>query len=209
LLDRRAELVTYVARNLEPYRGFHTFMRALPHILRRRPQAQIVIVGGDEVSYGASIDDGLTYRERMIAELGSSLDLSRVHFLGRLPYETYVKVLQVSRVHVYLSYPFVLSWSFLEAMAAGCAIVGSDTPPVVEVLKDGENGRTVDFFSPADIAERVEELLEDPAQARRLGERARADAISKYDLKTRQLPAWDRLVQSLLQGRKPPLFFDA
>jgi glycosyltransferase involved in cell wall biosynthesis len=117
------EIVTYVARNLEPYRGFPNFMRALPKVLKARPNARVLIVGGDDVSYGARLPKGETFRQKMLAELEGSLDLSRVHFLGKIPYAGFVKVLQVSRVHVYLTYPFVLSWSMLEAMSAGCLIV--------------------------------------------------------------------------------------
>jgi glycosyltransferase involved in cell wall biosynthesis len=120
-LTRADEVVTYVARNLEPYRGFHSFMRALPEIQRRRPRAHAVIVGGDEVSYGSKPRDGRTWRQTLLGEVGGKLDLSRVHFLGKVPYDTYLKVLQVSSAHVYLTYPFVLSWSMLEAMAAGAS----------------------------------------------------------------------------------------
>ena len=123
-LTREDEVVTYVARNLEPYRGFPNFMRSLPAILERRPKAQVLIVGGDETSYGPALAGGKTFREVMLQELGNKLDLQRVHFLGKVPYPTFLQVLQVSRVHVYLTYPFVLSWSMLEAMSAGCVVVG-------------------------------------------------------------------------------------
>jgi len=140
------EVVTYVARGLEPYRGFPSFMRALPAILRARPAARIVIAGSDEVSYGKPPPDGLTWRQHMLNEV--AIDPARVHFLGRLSREAYLRLLQVSAAHVYLTVPFVLSWSMLEAMAAGCLIVGSATPPVQEVIADGENGVLVDFFAP-------------------------------------------------------------
>jgi glycosyltransferase involved in cell wall biosynthesis len=157
------EIVTYVARSLEPYRGFRTFMRSLPAILAARPKARVLIVGGDGVSYGAPPTGPLNYREQMLQELGDSLDLSRVHFLGKVSYEAFIRLLQVSRVHVYLTYPFVLSWSMLEAMSAGCLVVGSRTPPVEEVIQHGANGLLVDFFSPAEVAQRVVEALEDRA----------------------------------------------
>ena len=142
------EIVTYVARNLEPYRGFPSFMRSLPKILNSRPNARIIIVGGDEVSYGARLPEVQTFRQQMLVELAGSIDLSRVHFLGKIPYKAFLKVLQVSRVHVYLTYPFVLSWSMLEAMAAGCLVVGSRTQPVQEVIQHAANGLLVDFFRP-------------------------------------------------------------
>lgn len=188
------EVVTYVARNLEPYRGFPSFMRSLPGILKARPRARVLIVGGDDVSYGARLPSGQTYRQMMIDELGDAIDFSRVHFLGRVPYPVFIKVLQVSRVHVYLTYPFVLSWSMLEAMAAGCLIVGSRTAPVEEVIVDGETGILVDFFRPDEIAARVIEALAEPAAFRRLRENARQMVVGKYDLQRICLPAQLRLL---------------
>ena len=159
-LTRKDKVITYVSRSLEPYRGFHSFMRALPEIQRRHPTARALIVGNDGISYGPPVAPGTTFRETMLNELGDSLDLERVHFLGQLSYEDYVNILQVSSVHFYLTYPFVLSWSFIEALSCGCAVIGSSTPPVREVMKDGVNGLLVDFFSPGDIADRVDEVLE-------------------------------------------------
>jgi glycosyltransferase involved in cell wall biosynthesis len=191
------EVVTYVARNLEPYRGFPVFMRSLPAILARRPAAHIVIVGGDEVSYGASLPQGTCYREECLRELGDSLDRSRIHFLGKIPYPTFIKVLQISRAHVYLTYPFVLSWSMLEAMSAGCLIIGSRTPPVEEVVQHGGNGILVDFFSPAQVAERVIEALEDRHAHDSIRENARQTISDRYDSRTICLPAQLNLVRTL------------
>lgn len=192
------EIVTYVARNLEPYRGFPTFMRSLPKILTSRPNARVLIVGGEDVSYGARLPPGETYKKRMLAELGDSLDLSRVHFLGKVPYAAFIKVLQVSRVHVYLTYPFVLSWSMLEAMAAGCLIVGSRTQPVQEVIHHAGNGLLVDFFSPEEIAERVVEALEDRRAFASLRQNARQTVLDRYDLRSVCLPAHLRLLNMLV-----------
>lgn len=156
-------IITYVARNLEPYRGFHSFMRALPEILKQHPTCQVVVVGGDDVSYGSKPKDAPNWRSKLLAE--NPLDLNRVHFLGKVPYGTYKKVLQVSAVHLYLTYPFVLSWSLLEAMASGCLIVGSDTAPVREVIKDGENGLLVGFFDVQAIASKVIQVLTAAAES--------------------------------------------
>jgi glycosyltransferase involved in cell wall biosynthesis len=191
------ELVTYVARNLEPYRGFHTFMRAIPEIQKRRPNARIVIVGGDDVSYSPRLPDGETYRARLLREIEGKADLSRVQFLGKIPYKAYLNVLRRSAVHVYLTYPFVLSWSLLESMAAGCLVVGSRTPPVEEVIRDGENGLLVDFFSPEQIASSVAHALEHRKELQPLRERARGTVIERYDLKRVCLPAQLGLVASL------------
>ena len=191
------EVVTYVAPNLEPYRGFPSFLRSLPAILAARPAARVVIIGGDEISYGARLPEGHTWRQRLLDELGAGLDRSRVHFLGKVPHRTFLKVLQVSRVHVYLTYPFVLSWSMLEAMAAGCLVVGSRTAPVEEVIRDGENGVLVDFFSPAEIAARVIAGLAEPGAFEALRERARQTVVERYDLKRFCLPEQLRVLADL------------
>jgi glycosyltransferase involved in cell wall biosynthesis len=193
---RDGELITFAARNLEPYRGFHSFMRAIPEIQKRRPGARIAIVGGDEVSYSLRLREGETWRARLLRELEGKIDLSRVTFTGRLPRRQYLELLQKSAVHVYLTYPFVLSWSMLEAMAAGCLVVGSRTPPVEEVIRDGENGLLADFLSPEAIAARVDEALA-MKDSRLLRERARATVIERYDLKRVCLPAQLGLVARL------------
>ena len=198
------EVVTYVARNLEPYRGFPIFMRSLPRILDRRPKAHVVIVGGDGVSFGARLPEGRTYREESLKELGDSLDLSRVHFLGRVPYSTFLKVLQISRVHIYLTYPFVLSWSMLEAMSAGCLVVGSKTAPVEEVIRDCGNGLLVDFFSPEEIAARAIEALEDSHVYHTIRHNARLTILDEYDLRTICLPAHMNLVNALTRKSRRP-----
>ncbi len=202
-LTRRDEVVTYAARNLEPYRGFHVFMRSLPELLRRRRRAQVVIAGGDGVSYGMPPPPKSSFREMMLVELGAKIDLTRVHFVGRLDYHQYLNLLQVSAAHVYLTYPFVLSWSFIEAMASGCLIVGSRTPPVLEVLREGLNGLAVDFFSHQALAERIAAALEKPGRMQPLRDAARATAVTRYDLRNVLLPRWERLMDDLVHGRRP------
>ena len=197
------EVITFVNRNLEPYRGFHIFMRALPEIQRRRPRARTVILGGDEVSYGKAPPDGQTYRQTLLAEQGGHIDLDRVHFLGRIPYAQFLTVLQVSAVHVYLTYPFVLSWSMLEAMAAGCLVVASDTPPVTEVIEDGKTGRLTDFFDPTAIADRIDQVLDHPDRMQAIRDQARAHIIARYDLHGQCLPRHLALIETLAQGGRP------
>jgi glycosyltransferase involved in cell wall biosynthesis len=148
-------VITYVARNLEPYRGFHQFMRALPAIQREHKTCHTVIVGGDDVSYGRKPEGAKNWREKMLQEVGSQLDFTRTHFLGKVPYEGYKRILQVAAAHVYLTYPFVLSWSMLEAMATGCLLIGSDTAPVRDVVEDGINGQMVSMFDRRAISDRA------------------------------------------------------
>jgi len=180
-LSQVEELVTYVARGMEPYRGFPQFIEAVALIQQRRPQCHVVIVGENRVAYGKSLPDGKTYKELMLEKI--PLDLSRVHFTGLLPYAQYVQVLQASSVHVYLTRPFVLSWSMLEALATACLVVASKTAPVTEVIKDGVNGLLVDFFSPEVIAERVEEVLEHPTKMANIRAQGRETIQKNYDLR--------------------------
>jgi glycosyltransferase involved in cell wall biosynthesis len=186
-LTARDEGVTYVARSLEPYRGFHTFMRALPRLQALRPNAHVVIVGGDGVSYGNPPPGGGSYKESLLEELEGRIDSSRVHFVGWLPYPSLRAAYQVSSAHVYLTYPFILSWSVLEAMACGCAVVGSATAPVEEVITHGNNGRLVDFFDATNLAEEIASVLGRDTLSMR--ERARETVLERYDLARICLPA--------------------
>jgi len=183
------EVITFVNRNLEPYRGFHVFMRALPEILRQRPNARCLIIGRDEVSYGSLPKTGGSWRDVMMAEVGARLPMDRVHFLGGLPYGDYLRVVQVSACHVYMTYPFVLSWSCLEAMSAARVVVASRTGPVEEVIDDEVHGRLFDFFDINALVTKVVEVLADPGRFGSLGANARAHVIAKYDLRSVCLPA--------------------
>ena len=190
-LTRADEVITFVSRSLEPYRGYHIFMRALPALLKRRPRARILIVGGHAVSYGAKPWGEQSWTERFAAEVRPRIadaDWSRVHFLGNVPYAHFIALLQCSAVHAYLTYPFVLSWSLLEAMSIGCAIVASDTPPLQEAIRHNETGRLVDFFDPMALADAICRLLDHPAERQRLGSNARQFAQATYDLKRVCLP---------------------
>lgn len=190
-LTRSDEVVTFVNRNLEPYRGYHVFMRALPELLKQRPNAQVVIVGGDGHSYGSAAPKGQTWKQIYIDEVHgqiSTADWRRVHFVGKLPYERFLSMLQVASVHVYLTYPFVLSWSLLETMSIGAAIVASDTAPVREVIKHDQTGRLVDFFDQTELVTQICDVLDQPDVQQRLGAAARELIRSDYDLKSVCLP---------------------
>jgi glycosyltransferase involved in cell wall biosynthesis len=195
-LTRNDEIVTYVARDLEPYRGAHVFLRALPTLLALRPQARVLVVGGDGVSYGASRADGRSWKEALIEEVRPQIpdaDWARVHFLGRVPYGDFMRILALSQAHVYLTYPFVLSWSLLEAMSMACPIVASDTPPLREAIVHGKTGLLVDFFDPKKLAASVADLLGHPGLQAELGQAARLHACRTYDLSRICLPlqiAW-------------------
>lgn len=194
------EVITFVNRNLEPQRGYHVFMRALPEIQRRRPNAFALIVGGDEVSYGAQPPAEKTWKQIFLDEVADKLDASRVFFLGKIPYPDYLKLLQVSACHVYLTYPFVLSWSCIEAMSAGCLVVGSATPPVKEVIERGANGLLVDFFDIGSWVDTVTDCLADPQKYSALRAAARQTAIERYDLESICLPQQMQLVEKLAQS---------
>ena len=183
-LDRGDEVVTYFARGLEPMRGFHVFMRALPEVLRARPRARVVIVGADEASYGNGAPDGGGWKQWCLREALPHLDLSRVHFLDRLPHVLLRALMQISTVHVYLTYPFVLSWSCIEALSAGCAIVASDTAPVRDVIVDDENGALTPFHDADALAAAISDLLADGARRARLSRAARETALAAFDVDT-------------------------
>jgi len=176
------KLVTYVSRDLEPYRGFHIIMRALPRMLAARRNVKVVLIGGDRVSYGLPPPRG-SWRQQMLAELGDAIDLTRVALPGRVEYDLYRRLLQRSDAHVYLTYPFVASWSLREALAMGCAVVGSDTSPVREFVVPGETGLLTPFHDPAALADTVLRLLEDAALSRRLHEGARRFATERLDMR--------------------------
>jgi len=190
------EVITFVNRNLEPQRGYHIFMRALPEILRQRPQARVLIIGGDAVSYGAAAPSGQTWKQIFLNEVKNKIDPERVFFVGLLPYADYLKVLQISACHVYLTYPFVLGWSCIEAMSASCLVVGSTTPPVQEVIEHGKNGLLVNFFDVAALSDSVVDCLARPTQHAHLRSAARQTAIERYDLATVCLPQQMKFVLS-------------
>lgn len=194
-LSGATELVTYVSRGMDIYRGFPQFIEALGHLLKRRPQCQALIVTHDRIAYGPKPPEGDSWKAWMQAKV--DLDWSRVHFSGPLPYLTLRQVYQASSAHVYLTRPFVLSWSLMEALSSGCLVVGSDTAPVREVIEDGVNGLLVNFFDTQAIANRIEEALEDKAQGAALRQRARATIVERYAL-ANLLPQQLKLIEDYI-----------
>ncbi len=194
------EVVTYVSRGMEPYRGFPEFIESIAYLQEKRPNCHVVVVASERVCYGKSLPNGQTYKEQMLAKV--PLDMSRVHFVGTLPYGEYLKVLQASDAHIYLTRPFVLSWSMIESMSTGCVVVGSDTAPVREVIRDGENGFLVDFFSPKQIADRVHDILEHPTRMAHIRDNARKTVLENYAHSV-LLPRHIELMQEVAQGKFP------
>lgn len=200
VLSAGDEVISFVARNLEPYRGYHVFMRALPAVMAARPEAQVVVVGGAGQSYGPPPGAGQSWKQRFLDEVAGRVDPARLHFPGQVPYADFIALMQITRAHAYLSYPFVLSWSMLEAMSAGALVIGSRTPPVEEVIRDGVNGRLVDFFDVAGWSAALVAALADPAAAAPLRAAARATVQDRYDLARVCLPRLVALVEGLAPG---------
>ena len=195
------EVITYISRNFEPYRGFPTVMRAIAEIQRRRPNAHIICVGADGVSYGANAPKGTTFRRMMLDE--TKPDMKRVHFVGYLKYNEMLNVLKISSAHIYLTVPFVLSWSMMEAMASECVILGSNTPPVMEVLEHERNGIVVDFYDHMAIAEWVDKIFAHPQRMKHLGKAARETVLDTYSLE-KLLPLHLKLIHDIASGKNPP-----
>lgn len=203
-LTRDDEVITFVNRNLEPYRGYHIFMRALPRLLKERPNARVLIVGGDGQSYGPAPTNGKTWKQTYIDEVRGQISTpnwNRVHFLGKIPYDQFMSLLQISRAHVYLTYPFVLSWSLLEAMSCGASIIASNTAPVREVITHNQTGRLVDFFDKDALVDQINDVLNDADARYSMGQTARDLIKSDYDLKTVCLPKQLDWVQRLYEAK--------
>ncbi|MBP0465950.1 glycosyltransferase family 4 protein [Roseomonas sp. PWR1] len=195
------EVITFVSRNLEPYRGFDIFMRALPEMLARRPNLHAIVVGGEERGYGRMPADGRSWKAVMLEEVGAKLDMSRVHFTGRIPHEGLVALFRLARAHIYYTYPFVLSWSLVEAMGCEALIIGSDTPPLAEVMRDGENGILLPFHDPARLADAVVEAVAHPDRYEPLRKAARRTMLERFDLHAICLPRMVKLFDAVLEGR--------
>jgi len=180
VFTKNDEVITYATRGMEEYRGFPQFMKAVEKLQKSRQNLQVIIAGEDRVCYGKRLNKD-TFKQKMLREL--DLDLDRIHFVGNLPYLEYIKLLQISSAHIYLTYPFVLSWSLLESMAIGCNIIASDTEPVKEVITDNFNGLLVEFFNVEELAEKISYVLENKEALEHLRENARKIVLDKYDVK--------------------------
>ena len=197
-LGRATPLITFVARKLEPFRGYHILMRALPQVLAALPTAEVLIIGAEGRGYGFRSPPPEGWKQQYLDEVKDRLDLSRIHFTGKLPHAQMIRAVQASSAHVYYSYPFVLSWSLLEAMSAGALVVASDTAAVREVVVDGENGLLGDFFDVDGLARRLIAACERPADFQPLREAARRTVVGRYDRARLCLPAWLALVEEML-----------
>ena len=197
-LDYTQEIITYCARSLEPCRGFPVLIKALEIICWQRPNCHVLIVGGDEVSYSPALANGQSYREQCLKN--AQLPMERVHFLGRVSYQTHLQILQLSSVHIYLTYPFVLSWSFMEAMASECVLICSNTAPVVELIEHQNNGLLVGFFDHQAIAEQVEQVLNHSDRMSHLGRQARKTICQHYQRQF-SLAHYQNLCQLLIKDR--------
>jgi glycosyltransferase involved in cell wall biosynthesis len=200
LLDRSTPVITFINRNFEPLRGFHIFMRALPRLLAEAPEAEVVLIGSDGRGYGGE-SEGRSWKQRMLEELGERIDPKRLHFLGHVPYDQMLSALSISSAHVYFTYPFVLSWSLLDAMASECLVIASDTAPVRDVIEHGSNGLLVDFFDVDALSTALVRACREPAAFAPLRKAARETAVSRYDRQDVCLPGWLDLIDSVRAGR--------
>jgi glycosyltransferase involved in cell wall biosynthesis len=182
-LGEGERLVTYVSRGFEMMRGFDIFMKAAKRICDADPAVRFVVVGSDRVAYGGDLrhTGGRTFKDHVLAQ--DDYDLDRIHFVGNAKPKMLARLLGLSDLHFYLTTPFVLSWSCLNAMSCGAPMLCSDTAPVREVISDGQNGLLCDFFDDAGFAERALEVLADPARYRAtLGAAATETVAQRYSL---------------------------
>ena len=182
ILNPGDPVVTFASRSLEPHRGFPMFMRALPELFRRHAGVQVVVVGGFGHSYSDPSPHPQGYRGQLLRELEGQLDLSRLHFLGRVAHQELLSLLRLSAAHVYLTYPYALSWSLIEAMACGVPLVASAGGPAEEVIINGETGLLVPFGQPQILSEAMLHLLADRALGQRLGQASQRLALERFDV---------------------------
>lgn len=200
VLDRSVPVITFINRNFERLRGFHIFMRALPAFLDAVPEAHVVAIGSDGSGYGGQRQDGKSWREAMLAELGARLERQRVHFVGHVEHARMIDIFSIGAAHVYYTYPFTLSWSLIEAMACECLVIGSDTAPVRDAIVDGDNGRLLDFFDVDALSQAMIEAVRHPHRYAAMRKRARETAFD-FDRETRGVPGWLAMIDEVLEGR--------
>ena len=196
-LTAEDEVITYVARGMEPYRGFPQFMEAVAKLQKLRSNLHIVMLGKDRVAYGAQREDGKTYREWALETF--DFDMSRLHMPGLQSLPTFRDLMRITSAHVYLTVPFVLSWSLMEAMSTGALILGSDTEPVREMITDSENGVLTDFFDTDALVSKLCHILDNKADYQPLREKARQTILDNYSTKD-LLPRYWKLIQSVANG---------
>lgn len=196
-LDGSTPVITFINRNFERLRGFHVFMRALPEFLAARPDAHVILIGADDgKGYGGQLPDGQTWKSKMLAEVGDRLDMDRVHFTGRVTHPQMIAALSMSWAHVYYTYPFVLSWSLVEAMACECLILGSDTGPVRDAITSGENGVLNDFFDVPALSAAMIDACARPEAFTEMRRNARKTALELFDRASVGVPGWLKLIEA-------------
>jgi len=201
-LPEGAKVVSYIARAMEPARGFFSYMETVEKLCKLDPELQFVVVGRPRAAYSTGTGDGPSYRDQAMQKY--DCDWSRVHFCGKLVYDDYLQVLRNTSVHIHLSMPLFLSWSLLEAMACGCTIIGSSNAPVNEVIQHNENGYLAPFFDSDEIASQTLTLLKDRALATRLGQAARQTVIQDYEVK-KCTEKWKSLILRTINDDYPKL----
>lgn len=199
VLDGSKPVITFINRNFERLRGFHVFMRALPEFMQRCPEAEVVVIGSEDGQpYGGQLPNGQSWKSKMMAEIGGQIDAGRLHFMGRVPHPTMIDALSISWGHVYYTYPFVLSWSLVEAMACECLILGSDTAPVRDAIQPGENGILNDFFDVKALSEAMVAACQTPEKFQDMRRKARQTALQTFDREAVGVPAWMRLIEDTI-----------
>ena len=181
-IPNNMKVVTYVTRGFESMRGFDIFMKFAKRLCDSRVDVVVLVVGSDHVCYGADrqITDGLSFKDWVLQQ--DDYDLNRIRFLGHVPSDTVRDVYQISDLHVYLTAPFIVSWSPLEAMSSGCLMLGSDTQPVQEVVGHGENGLLSDFFDVDRMVDQARCCLDEPHTFRPLRAAARQTIKQRFSL---------------------------
>ncbi len=196
------EIITYVGRGMEIYRGFPVFMEAVSKLQKIRPNLHVVVVGEDRIAYGPRRKDGKGMKDEMLEKY--KFDMSRLHFTGLQPLSILRDLFRISSAHIYLTVPFVLSWSMLEAMSTGVLLIGSDTEPVRELVKDGENGLLVDFWNVEALVETAVRVLENPQEFEHMRGQARNRILNHYS-QADLLPKYWQLITDVAEGRTPKL----